>query len=391
MTSTAHEARRHPVAESVARLHVELDAIVESPLWTLSGSDAGELLGQASRLRSRIAELELRIAAHADRVDVGARDGATSTASWWAHRSRLTRVEAHRRVRLARRLLDHEDVADALAAGDIGTEQAQVIVDAVDALPTDLVDLEIVTDARRRLLVEARAHDAKALRVLGRRILDVVAPGVGEEHERRVLEREERDARAACRLTMADDGLGRAHGRFTLPAVQGAMLRKALMALASPRRTGADTRPWAERLGSAFAEYVEAYPADRLPDAGGIPASLVVTVPLATQQTGLGSAPLDTGAVISASEARRLACRAGIVPAVLGGNGQVLDLGRTRRFHSKAQRVAMAARDGGCTAEGCDWPARPLPRPPRPGVVPRRRDDAVRRPAPLPQAPRASP
>lgn len=34
----------------------------------------------------------------------------------------------------------------------------------------------------------------------------------------------------------------------------------------------------------------------------------------------------------------------------------VLDLGRTKRFHAKAQRLAMGLRDGGCTAEGCDWP-----------------------------------
>jgi hypothetical protein len=60
--------------------------------------------------------------------------------------------------------------------------------------------------------------------------------------------------------------------------------------------------------------------------------------------------------VISASEARRLACRAGIIPAVLGGASQVLDLGRTRRLHTRSQRIAIAARDRGCTAEGCDWP-----------------------------------
>jgi hypothetical protein len=85
----------------------------------------------------------------------------------------------------------------------------------------------------------------------------------------------------------------------------------------------------------------------------------VVTVPLSTLVTGLGSAQLDTGAVISPSEARRLACRAGILPAVLDGQSQILDLGRTKRFHNKAQRVAMAARDRGCTAEGCDWPPGP--------------------------------
>ena len=45
-----------------------------------------------------------------------------------------------------------------------------------------------------------------------------------------------------------------------------------------------------------------------------------------------------------------------MIPAVLGGRSEVLDLGRTRRFHSKAQRIALALEQGGCTAEGCDWP-----------------------------------
>ncbi len=332
--------------------------MAETPLWTLAERESEELLVEVTRLRSRVAELELRIAAHADRVDVGAREGATSTASWWAHHTRLTRAEAHRRMRLARRLDDHEPVADALATGDLNPDQAAVILDALESLPADLVDHETVAAARARLVVHARHHDARALRVLGRRILDVVAPEIGEEHERRTLEREERDARAACRLTLSDDGHGRTHGRFTLPTLHGEMLRKALTALASPKRTPAETdaRPLPERLGAAFAEYVESYPADRLPDAGGIPATLVVTLDLDTLVAGLGSARLDTGGVISAAEARRLACRAAIIPAVLDGASQVLDLGRTRRLHSRSQRIAMTARDGGCTTEGCDWP-----------------------------------
>ena len=77
---------------------------------------------------------------------------------------------------------------------------------------------------------------------------------------------------------------------------------------------------------------------------------------LGTLMGGLAAASLDTGARISAGQARRLACEAGIIPAVLGGRSELLDLGRTRRFHSKAQRIAIGLRDGGCTAEGCDLP-----------------------------------
>ena len=51
-----------------------------------------------------------------------------------------------------------------------------------------------------------------------------------------------------------------------------------------------------------------------------------------------------------------MACEAGILPLVLGGKSEILDAGRTRRFHSKTQRIAIANRDKHCTADGCDWP-----------------------------------
>ncbi len=98
-------------------------------------------------------------------------------------------------------------------------------------------------------------------------------------------------------------------------------------------------------MGHAFAEWVETYPADRLPTAGGVNATVVVTIPLQTLTGGLAAGQLDTGAHISPGQARRLACGAGIVPAVLGAGSVVLDLGRRTRFHTAAQRTAIALRD----------------------------------------------
>ena len=71
---------------------------------------------------------------------------------------------------------------------------------------------------------------------------------------------------------------------------------------------------------------------------------------------GLKAARLDTGETISPGLARRLACEAAIIPAVLGGKSQVLDLGRKRRFHNEAQRIVKIIEAGGCEIEGCDWP-----------------------------------
>jgi hypothetical protein len=109
-------------------------------------------------------------------------------------------------------------------------------------------------------------------------------------------------------------------------------------------------------MGLAFCEYIESRRADTTPQAGGVAATVVVTMTEETLRGGVAAAGLDTGGRVSAGQARRLACRAGILPAVLGGASQVLDLGRLRRFHTQPQRIAIALRDGGCTAEGCDWP-----------------------------------
>ncbi|MGL3807289.1 DUF222 domain-containing protein [Paeniglutamicibacter sp. R2-26] len=71
--------------------------------------------------------------------------------------------------------------------------------------------------------------------------------------------------------------------------------------------------------------------------------------------TGATEAPALTGHgdYLAAATARRLACNAGILPLVMGGNSQPLDLGRKRRFFTKGQKRAIAARDRGCINPGC--------------------------------------
>ncbi len=137
-----------------------------------------------------------------------------------------------------------------------------MIVDAVDDLPTDLVDPETDRKAEAFLLGEAQHHDAKALRILGRRLLEVLDPAAADAEEARRLEAEEADARAAASFTMADDGQGRCHGRFTIPSLHGSILRKHLLALAAPKRNPdvPSSTPSRHRLGQAFCEYLETRP-----------------------------------------------------------------------------------------------------------------------------------
>lgn len=111
------------------------------------------------------------------------------------------------------------------------------------------------------------------------------------------------------------------------------------------------------RLGRAFCSLLETLDPQRLPLHGGDATTVIVTVSLDALRAELAAAGVATVDRLTAAEARRLACTAKIVPAVLGGKSEVLDLGRSARLFSPAQRKALAVRDRRCRAEGCTIPA----------------------------------
>jgi hypothetical protein len=312
--------------------------------------------------RSRLDALAARLLAASD--DVGAAYGLRDAAAWLAVETRTTRRGAAAQLALGREMEQHPDVADGLDAGVLRAEQAHAICRAVDALP-GVVPRETRDRAREAMLGLAAQHDAKDLAQIGKRILDVVAPEVGESHEARVLAEEEARAAASVELSIVDDGEGRCRGWFTAPSHVGKVLRRHLLALANPARHTEEElkdesggwKPLRRRLGEAFVDYVERYPEDRTPQTAGVNATIVVTMTLDQLLADSATAVLDDGSRISAGEARRLACGAGIIPVVLGTASQPLDLGRTARLFTKAQRIALGLRDGGCTARGCETSA----------------------------------
>ncbi len=60
---------------------------------------------------------------------------------------------------------------------------------------------------------------------------------------------------------------------------------------------------------------------------------------------------------IAPEQVRQWACDAELIPVVLGGQGQVLDVGRAQRLFPRRLRQALVARDGGCAAPNCTIPA----------------------------------
>ena len=353
----------HPIIKCAADLSSALKAVARVEPTFMTTPEKQSALVALTEARSQLEALTLRVLAESD--DVAVAHGLRDPAAWLAVETRTTHRSARRDLALARGLAGHAYVADGLASGALRTDQARAIVDAVDALPS-WVDEQTRDRARGTLLALAQDHDAKDLGQIGKRILDVVAPEVGESHEAVVLAAEEARADATVELGLVDDdGQGRCRLWFTGPTHVGKMLERHLLALANPARhheadlkdDNGDWKPMRRRLGEAFVEYVERYPVDRTPQTAGVNATVVVTMTLEQLLADNGTALLDDGSRMSAGQARRLACEAGIIPAVLGTKSQPLDLGRTARLFNKAQRIALGLRDGGCTARGCETSA----------------------------------
>ena len=66
----------------------------------------------------------------------------------------------------------------------------------------------------------------------------------------------------------------------------------------------------------------------------------------------LKAAGLIDGTPIGIDEIRRLACEAEIIPMIFNSQAQPLSMGRTRRKHTKAQKLALYKRDKRCTSCG---------------------------------------
>lgn len=84
-------------------------------------------------------------------------------------------------------------------------------------------------------------------------------------------------------------------------------------------------------------------------------ATVIVRMTLDQLTTGAGAALIDgIDQPVTVATARRMAAGGGIIPCVLGSHGEILDWGREKRLFTRAQKLALAERDGGCA--GCGLP-----------------------------------
>ena len=352
---------------AMSALGTALDAVLAALEDGLTAQQCESALAALERHGRRLSGARLRVlaAAHGTQTAQGA--GFASTEAWVARRTQSPRGAAARQVGLATELeRGHDAVSSALADGVVSTAHAAVIVGAVGQLPP-LLGVEKRRVVEEALVAEAQRLDPDQLRRRARRVLETVEPdrAIVDAHEDRLVRDEEEAAREKCLLSLHDNGDGTTSGHFTVPTFAAAVVRKVIDSMTSPRRMrlgatqlGSSQEPaaydWRKRRGIAFADLLEHLPTDHLHPKTA--ATVVVTIDHTTLGDALKVAGLDSGEVISSGQARRLACNAAIIPAVLGSRSVVLDLGRESRLFSEPQRIAAGLTHDTCAADGCERP-----------------------------------
>jgi hypothetical protein len=350
---------QHPLLRAGDKVEAALKDVADTDPAFMGRREKAEALVQLTGLVSLLEAQRMRVIAASD--DVADADSCRTVAGWLETRTRTDHAPNHRTMKLAQALdRSWTQVRDGLADGRVNLAQAEVIVRALEELPGDEVPADVLAQAEAHLVAEAAHFPPKALARLGRKILEVVAPAVAEDQERKALEREE--AHAARRTSLFTQRLGDGTTRIVarVPDAVAARLATYLDAFTSPRR---GTEPLSDRVpsyqakGHAFGAMLEAFDPKRMPLHGGDATTVMVTISLDQLSEQLGAAGFGFDGQITPGQARRLACTANLIPVVLGTRSEVLDLGRGSRLFSPAQRKALAIRDQRCRAEGCTIPA----------------------------------
>jgi len=303
---------------------------------------------------------------------------------------RIGAGEARRRLALAAQILprhgiagqelrpQHEHLAAAVAAGTVSSRAATVITLTLEKTRHTTTQ-EIQAALEQDLTATATRHDPDFLTRIARRWTEALDP---DGHE--PTQEELRHTQGAF-LRKPKHGLN--HLEIFATQDQYEHLLTVMNPATNPRSTPAsctgactadtdldhdklDRRSRPQKLLDGLISACKAaLTTGKLPTAGGHRPQIMATINYrhllndihedrrsqtpASQTTGTYT---FTGP-IPAATLRQLACDADIIPIVLGGEGQVLDIGRAGRLFPPHLRKAITARDQGCAFPGCTIPA----------------------------------
>ena len=330
---------------------LQLDAAVKQVL-DADPRDTAEAhrLNEAEHLLTLRNKLDAAINQRLQVIDVAettVAETGRATRSWLIEEQNLNPGEATKRMRVARALPTHPYLDKACAEGEISLEHANAICRATAAVPPEfreIVETTLVDISRHCAPCDLGDEIEKLLIACG------VDNGSDEAHAKRMNRR-------GLRIARTFNGMRSVSGMLT-PEVAEAL--EIALGVLSAKAGDDDTRTHEQRQHDAVGELANHYLAhDDLPAVNGERPRVVVTIDYDSLVTGLRDAwgTLPSGAAISPATARRLACDAELIPAVLNARGDVLDIAvASRSFCTAVRRAAWIEQHGRCAFPGCRRP-----------------------------------
>jgi hypothetical protein len=342
---------------SLARLLERLETTDVGAL-DVGGVSAG--MRDVARLRGYLTVVEAGLARRADEL---AASGSGIPADELLGRSQsMSRRESQRAARRAETLGELPAMTGQLGAGRIGTEHADALTSAASRLDDGdrsalfALDAELATHATSSTPEQFRRHVD--------RVVDQLAADRG-------LERAERQRRAATLAKGINHDTGMYWLRAELDPESGVRVFTALDAELAALVT-ADRSSDATDGGAGDAESAPGRRRDQLAAQAlvGLVTSahrsrrpgrteMLMLVDHETIVNDLHDRSICEyvdGSQLPVATARRLACNADIYPVVLGADGVVLDMGRSRRLATPDQRRALRSMYRSCGVGDCEVP-----------------------------------
>jgi hypothetical protein len=337
---------------------------VSSPVIALSDEALLAAWTDVEVRRRKLAAEEHVVIAEVAARGLGHTYGARSTEALGVQLLRISPGDARARVRAAqdlgpRRGLIGEPlepiyplVAAAPAEGAISPAHAKIVVDTVEKLP-DAVRVEHEEQVERDLVELASRFDPRSLAKAARRVSELLDPdGLLKDVEYRRRMR-------YLNFHRRSDGSARIEGELDAECAE--VMATVLQCLSAPKPAAdgtPDPRTAGQRRHDALLDGLKMVLRARLmPTTAGVTTTVVVIADPDVLATGKGLTTTGTGAVVPATEARRWASSDSRFYAVLIDKAKIpIAYSTSQRLFSESQRLAMIARDRGCSFPGCDAP-----------------------------------
>lgn len=348
--------------------HAALDELQSTPVFGLTDDELLAGLRELERLRRRLPSVEHALIKEAEVRSLPATLAHGTTASFLRGLLHIEPGEAAARARAAEAFADrfvggqrvdpiYRHVAAAQTDGLVSARAAAVIVDAVDKLPDD-AQAEAGDRIERELVHYAESFDAISLGKLALRLRECYDPDGNEAAY------EFRQRTRAFGLSVRSDGSSSGAGEFTAELTERLLVLFDSVAAPKPAQQATDgalekdPRSAGQRRHDALLEALQLIGrAELLPNAGGVSATVVLTMDVETYESRKGLAHTGHGALVLAGRALEWGgANTRLITVAFDSTKAVSAYSNIQRCYTEQQPLVLWARDRGCVFPGCDRP-----------------------------------